>query len=196
MVKTALSGAGFASVGDALTYDYVVTNTGNITLTAPISISDDKIASVSCPSVGAGVTPGATLTCTATYLVTQADIDAGSVTNNATATVTQPVTGGPAAAGGDSPVAGAASAGLSPGLSSGASIGTPSGRGSTIAWSGDVNRCSDTCSPFAWSSLGRGPPRAARPVEVGQIEPGQRFRASFTVFGTDDDLNGIDRGMR
>jgi uncharacterized repeat protein (TIGR01451 family) len=96
MVKTALSGAGFASVGDALTYDYVVTNTGNITLTAPISISDNKIASVSCPSVGTGVAPGASLTCTATYLVTQADIDAGGVTNNATASVTQPVTGGPA----------------------------------------------------------------------------------------------------
>ncbi|WP_233353696.1 DUF7507 domain-containing protein [Hellea balneolensis] len=83
--KTALT-ADFASVGDLVDYEYLVTNTGNVTITNPISVADDKISSVSCPPLpSAGLAPNATLTCTATYSVTQADIDNGSVTNVATA---------------------------------------------------------------------------------------------------------------
>ena len=86
VVKTA-NEADFAAVGDVLTYDYVVTNDGNVTLTSAISINDDKIPSVSCPLLPAGgLVPGASLTCTASYSVTQADLDAGSVTNVASAT--------------------------------------------------------------------------------------------------------------
>ena len=44
----------FDMVGDILTYDYVVTNTGNVTLTNMISVSDDKIASVNCPALPVG----------------------------------------------------------------------------------------------------------------------------------------------
>jgi len=77
----------FAVVGDVLTYEYDVTNTGNVTITDPITVSDDKIASVSCPALPAGgLAPTATLTCSASYSVTQADIDAGEVTNVASAT--------------------------------------------------------------------------------------------------------------
>jgi len=76
----------FANVGDLVDYEYVVTNTGNVTITNPISVADDKIASVSCPALPAGgLAPNAALTCSATYSVTQADIDNGSVTNIATA---------------------------------------------------------------------------------------------------------------
>jgi uncharacterized repeat protein (TIGR01451 family) len=85
MVKTALD-TSYAAVGDLLDYEYVVTNTGNITLTDPVTISDDRIANVSCPALPAGVfAPGATMTCSATYTVTQADIDAGDVINVASA---------------------------------------------------------------------------------------------------------------
>ncbi len=91
MVKTATGGADFTSVGDTITYDYVITNTGNISLTAPFTV-DDNLTSVSCPATPAGgVLPGATLTCTASYQVTQDDLDSGSVTNLATATITQPI---------------------------------------------------------------------------------------------------------
>ncbi|MGR3793743.1 DUF7507 domain-containing protein [Vannielia sp. SX4] len=97
MVKTPTSGANFIDVGDLITYDYVITNEGNVTLTGPFSVADDK-TTVSCPVTPAsGVTvsaPGNTLTCTATYAVTQADLDAGQVTNLATANVTQSVTPG------------------------------------------------------------------------------------------------------
>ncbi len=69
-------------VGDVITYTYVITNTGNVTLSGPFTITDDK-ASVTCPT--GGLAPGATLTCTATYTITQSDIDNGSVTNTAVA---------------------------------------------------------------------------------------------------------------
>jgi len=85
VTKTATT-TSFDSVGDTVDYDYVVTNTGNVTLTNPITITDDKISSVSCPALpSGGLLPNGTLICTATYVVTQADIDAGLVTNFASA---------------------------------------------------------------------------------------------------------------
>ena len=65
MTKTATAGGGFAAVGDTLTYDYVVTNAGNVTLTEAISIADDRV-SVTCPALPlGGLAPGGTLTCSA-----------------------------------------------------------------------------------------------------------------------------------
>ena len=85
LTKTAQS-SDFAAVGDTLSYNYLISNTGNVTLTAPVTVSDDRIDPVTCPALPAGgLLPGATLLCTATDIVTQADIDAGQVTNIATA---------------------------------------------------------------------------------------------------------------
>ena len=59
-------------------------------LRGPVTVADDK-AAVTCPAVDTVgnnddlLDPGETLTCTATYTVTQADLDGGSVTNKATA---------------------------------------------------------------------------------------------------------------
>jgi len=91
IVKTAQS-TEFAAAGDIVTYDYVVTNAGNVTLAAPITVADDKIANVICPA-NPGLAPTQSLTCSADYTITQADVDAGSVTNLASAsdgTVTSP----------------------------------------------------------------------------------------------------------
>ncbi len=68
-----------------ISYGYVVTNTGNVTLPGPFSVSDDKATDESCPAT-ATLAPGASITCTASYTITQADIDAGSVVNVASAT--------------------------------------------------------------------------------------------------------------
>ena len=68
-----------------ISYGYVVTNTGNVTLAGPFSVSDDKATDESCPAT-ATLAPGASITCTASYTITQADIDAGSVVNVASAT--------------------------------------------------------------------------------------------------------------
>ena len=80
VVKTS-SATTFSAPGVSLPYSYLVTNAGNTTLTSAISVTDSKIASVSCPLIGAGLAPGASITCTAAYTTTQADVDAGFVTN-------------------------------------------------------------------------------------------------------------------
>ncbi len=73
----------YDAVGDVIDYTYVVTNTGNVTLDGPVTVDDDKVT-VTCPAV-ATLDPGDHVTCTASHTITQADIDAGSVTNTATA---------------------------------------------------------------------------------------------------------------
>ena len=80
---------GYGAAGDTISYNYLVTNTGTTTLSG-ISISDSLIPSgaISCPA--GTLAPEASVTCTGTYQVTQADVDAGSVTDTATAGATNP----------------------------------------------------------------------------------------------------------
>jgi hypothetical protein len=75
----------FSEVGNTINYSYVITNTGNVPLYPPYSISDDK-ANVSCPAEPANLAVGSSVTCSAVYTITQADLNAGSVTNTAVAT--------------------------------------------------------------------------------------------------------------
>jgi uncharacterized repeat protein (TIGR01451 family) len=79
--------AGYGKAGDTVSYDDTVTNTGTTTL-SDVAVTDPAIADVSCPD--ATLAPGASETCTGTYTVTQADVDAGSVTDTATATAQSP----------------------------------------------------------------------------------------------------------
>ena len=69
-----------AAVGDLVTYSYLVANTGNVSLTN-VAVSDvhagtGTLSAITPASVD--LAPGATQTFTATYTVTQADIDAGT----------------------------------------------------------------------------------------------------------------------
>ena len=55
-----------------------------------MTLSDDK-ASVSCtPAIPTSLAPAGTIGCTASYTITQAELDAGSLTNVATVTGTAP----------------------------------------------------------------------------------------------------------
>ena len=85
---TDANGDGAKSAGDTITYTFVVTNIGNVTLD-PVAVADPKVGAVTCPP--SALAPTATVTCTAApYSLTQADVDAGAVNNTATATGTPP----------------------------------------------------------------------------------------------------------
>ena len=85
VAKTVNSGSlsTFSSVGDTITFDYLVTNSGNTTLAGPVTITDDKIPGTLTCQAGS-LAPTATVSCSQTWTATQADLDAQSVTNTAT----------------------------------------------------------------------------------------------------------------
>lgn len=80
--------------GSTIEYSFTVTNTGNTQL-AGVGITDE-LAGLSAiefgtwPDVEGVLTPGQSVTATASYELSQADLDAGSVLNTATATGTSP----------------------------------------------------------------------------------------------------------
>ena len=78
-----------ADVNEAIKYTFRVTNTGNVTIT-DVLVNDPKVGAVICPETV--LAPGESVTCTAEnrYIVTQAEVNAGSVDNTATATGTPP----------------------------------------------------------------------------------------------------------
>jgi uncharacterized repeat protein (TIGR01451 family) len=95
LVKSA-NMSSFSAAGKVVTYSFKVSNTGtlplsNVVVTDPLA----GLSPVSCPASTLAI--GASMTCTATYTTTSADVNRGSVTNTATATGTDPsgVTVGP-----------------------------------------------------------------------------------------------------
>ena len=91
IIKTG-SGPNAATIGGTIAYSFVVTNTGNVTLSA-VAVVDDKLASAPvCPVTT--LAPGATTTCTGSYTLVQADLDAGRVVNRARAEGVPPATPG------------------------------------------------------------------------------------------------------
>uniref|UniRef100_UPI00292E919F DUF7507 domain-containing protein n=1 Tax=Pedobacter nyackensis TaxID=475255 RepID=UPI00292E919F len=84
LTKTAVAGP-YNKVGDVITYNLVVKNTGNVTVTA-IAITDANADAGSIlPTSIASLAPNATANVTAKHTVTQADLDRGYVTNIASA---------------------------------------------------------------------------------------------------------------
>src|SRR5438034_2014333 len=83
LVKSA-SSASYNTVGQVITYTYTISNSGNTTLAGPFSVSDDKQPTINSCGTSPLAMSGST-SCTSTRTITQADIDAGSITNIATA---------------------------------------------------------------------------------------------------------------
>jgi len=80
----------YSLIGDEISYTYQVTSSGTGAVAGPISVIDSKL-SVNCPEVSSvgnadnKLDPGESLVCTASHIVVQADIEAGFITNTATA---------------------------------------------------------------------------------------------------------------
>jgi LPXTG-site transpeptidase (sortase) family protein len=72
------------SASGTVTYDYLVTNTGNVTLTGITLADDNDNDDLSCAA--ATLAPGGTTACTATHTFTQAELDAGGTLDNTVTT--------------------------------------------------------------------------------------------------------------
>jgi uncharacterized repeat protein (TIGR01451 family) len=89
LVKTASVG-GTGTLGDIITYSFTVENTGNTTLTNVV-VTDPMEGLTITGSPIASLEPGdSSEVITATYTITQNDIDTGSITNSALATAQDP----------------------------------------------------------------------------------------------------------
>ncbi|MDQ1168935.1 LPXTG-motif cell wall-anchored protein [Microbacterium proteolyticum] len=82
------------AVGDTVPYRFTVENTGNVTLSGvrivENAFSGSGTMSAVSPATVAPLAPGASAVFSASYVVTTADVAAGSVTNTATATASAP----------------------------------------------------------------------------------------------------------
>jgi hypothetical protein len=80
--------ATYTHVGQKITYTYTVTNRKYFTL-HHVHVTDDRVKGP-IPCTPSKLATGEKATCTATYTITKADLEAGHVTNTATATGTTP----------------------------------------------------------------------------------------------------------
>lgn len=94
-LEKSASAENITRAGETVTYSFDVTNTGNIELT-DIAIAEGEFSGTGeleepvCPTDPEWLQPGDTVTCTADYVTTQADVDAGTITNDATVSGTTP----------------------------------------------------------------------------------------------------------
>lgn len=93
--------AAVTTAGDPVTYTFTVTNTGNIEVT-DVAVEDPLLGSAPITCQATTLAVGASTTCTGRYTATQADLDRGRISNNATVTGTDPVGGDPVTPGTDS----------------------------------------------------------------------------------------------
>jgi len=93
VVKSAAYTSGSGAVGSVLRYSFQASNTGNVTLTG-VAISDPLSGlgalTYAWPGASGTLAPGQTVTATASYTVTQADVDRGSIVNRASVSGTPP----------------------------------------------------------------------------------------------------------
>lgn len=82
LTKTA-SPSTYSTAGQVITYSYVITNTGNEPLCAPIQICDDRLGGIYI--IPTSIAPHGSFTYNLSYTITTADLLASSIVNTATA---------------------------------------------------------------------------------------------------------------
>lgn len=89
VTKTVTSASSGLDQGDVVTYEIVVTNSGNVTLTE-LAVTDPGADTLDCETIPESFAPGETITCEASTELTEADLLAGSYTNTVTASAMVP----------------------------------------------------------------------------------------------------------
>ena len=84
ILKKTASSETYSSEEDSITYAYEVTNSGDVVIYGPITVNDNKLGTV--PISSSSISPGQTVTGIAPHKISQADLDAGYITNIAQAT--------------------------------------------------------------------------------------------------------------
>lgn len=184
-------------VGQVLTYSFVVRNTGNVTLTnAAVDeqsfTGSGAMSAITCPPAAASLAPRAFVTCQATYTVTQADVDQGSVQNTATARATVPSSGDEIA----SPLASAMVPGLQdPAVSLDKSVSPTliTGAGQTVTYAFEiVNEGNVTLTEPGVDEVdftGTGAMSAIQCPTGVSVLPGQSVTCEATYTATQADIN-------
>ncbi|GMA28798.1 beta strand repeat-containing protein [Arenivirga flava] len=198
---------GNAGVGDSIDYAFTIENTGNVTVSG-VQLLDSKpgvtapVIDWSAAAAEGRLAPGQRVTATASYPIAQADVDAGSVRNTATATGTLP-SGDPVI--GRSPESVVATAQATPSLRvvKGSTVadtngdGVTGGVGDQVAYTititngGNVTVRDVTASdPLPGLSA---PVASAWPAATGVLAPRQsvEFRAVYTVQQADVDAGSV-----
>ncbi|UPL16250.1 hypothetical protein KV397_00005, partial [Microbacterium aurugineum] len=83
-------GDGIAEIGDVISYEFLLTNVGNVTL-VDVGVSDPTVGTVICDTTTLAIGESTTCVAPATHVVTEDDVLAGAVTNTATGVATPPV---------------------------------------------------------------------------------------------------------
>ncbi|MEU3572471.1 GEVED domain-containing protein [Kitasatospora sp. NPDC036755] len=187
--------------GDTITFAYTVTNTGNVTLTDVHPVEGafsgtGTISAITCPDTAKSLVPGMKVVCTATYRVTQADVDAGKLDNAATATGTPPGGGTPATS---PPSSAEVSIPPAPALTVAKTADTNDlTAGETITYSftvtntGNVTLTDVTIGEGEWTGSGRAP-QAVCPAAARSLAPGAQVvcTAAYTVTQADADRGSL-----
>jgi len=89
LTKSVTPASGPVVAGGGVTYSYAITNTGTVTVTGLTVVEGlftgtGTLGAISCPATT--LVPGETVTCTAPYTLTSADVARGTLSNTATAT--------------------------------------------------------------------------------------------------------------
>jgi uncharacterized repeat protein (TIGR01451 family) len=77
----------YSSVGQAINFNYLITNTSAGAISSPsYNINNPKITNT-CSAAASPLSQGATTSCTGSYTITQSDLDTGSISDTGFATV-------------------------------------------------------------------------------------------------------------
>lgn len=86
-----LDGDGRIGAGDAVPFTFTATNTGDVPLSGAVLTDELLGGAPDCAIQGAGIPVGGSVECTVEYTLTQADVDRGTVHNEASVTAKDPV---------------------------------------------------------------------------------------------------------